>query len=212
MLRVLNIVRLYLGLFRVASNPKNTAAALAIAERLRSLGLLEAEEQKLRSDQDSVEVIEARKLVSRIDLKELNQLAEGTLGKIYSAHMLKHNLDPEFYKNIEIVDGVTFGMMRLRQTHDLWHMMTGFDTSVPGELGLQAFMMAQTHSPLAPLLIGGRLFAIVVRDPKEALQIVDSVARGWIMGRHSKPLFPINWEQHWSTPLSELQKQYISMI
>ncbi len=210
MKRFFSILRLYIGLMRVANNPNNTAAALAIAERLRELGLIEAEERKLMSDPESALVIKKRKTLGPIDLQKLNKLPEGSLGKVYSSHMLKLGLNPEFFKNIEIVDGITLGMMRLRQTHDLWHVMTGFDTSVPGELGLQAFMLAQTDSPLSPLLIGGRLFAVAVKDPSEVPLIFESVTHGWILGKNSKPLFPIDWEANWETPLQEMQSKYIS--
>ena len=210
MKRIISILRLYFGLMRVANNPNNTAAALAIAERLRELGLVEAEERKLMSDPESAVVIANRKTLGRINLQKLNELPDGSLGKVYSTHMLNLGLDPEFFKNIEIVDGITLGMMRLRQTHDLWHVMTGFDTSVPGELGLQAFMLAQTDSPLSPLLIGGRLFAVAIKDPSEVPLILESVTRGWTLGKNSKPLFPIDWEANWETPLHEMQNKYIS--
>ena len=33
-------------------------------------------------------------------------------------------------------------MHRLRETHDIVHVLTGFGTDGPGELGLQAFNLA----------------------------------------------------------------------
>ena len=208
--RFINVIRMYFALLKIATNPNSTASAISMADRLRDLGLLDAEERKLMSDAASAEVIKQRKMMGRIDLLKLNTLPEASLGRIYSSHMLSLGLDPEFYKNIPIVDNVTLGMMRLRQTHDLWHVMTGFDTSVPGELGLQAFMMAQTASPLAPLLIGGRLLTTVIKDPKEVPLILDSVARGWLLGKNSKPIFAIDWEKHWETPLLDLQIEYLA--
>ncbi len=212
MKRMFHLIRLYICLMKISSNPNNSAAAIAIADRLRDLGLLDAEEQKISSDPASAEVIRQRKLMGKIDLNELNLLPEGSLGKVYSSHMLALGLNPEFYQSIDVVDGITLGMMRLRQTHDVWHIMTGFDTSVPGELGLQAFMLAQTASPLAPLLIGGRLFAVAVKDPLEASAIIDHVARGWLLGKNSKPIFAIDWEKNWETPLAQLQQEYFGIL
>jgi ubiquinone biosynthesis protein Coq4 len=37
-------------------------------------------------------------------------------------------------------DDTSYLLLRLRQTHDLWHVVTGFSTNVPGELGLKAFV------------------------------------------------------------------------
>lgn len=41
----------------------------------------------------------------------------------------------------------------MRQTHDIVHILTNFNTSQEGEMGLQAFYLAQRCSPLSPLLI-----------------------------------------------------------
>ena len=42
--------------------------------------------------------------------------------------------------------------LRLSQTHDLWHVITGFDTMVAGEIGLQAFHLTQFPHPLGAVL------------------------------------------------------------
>jgi ubiquinone biosynthesis protein COQ4 len=208
MKKIWNILHLFIALARVAKNPKNTKTALAMAERLQNLGLLEAELEAVSKSPAAVEVIKSRKMMSQIDLHMLKAMPEGSLGHTYSTHMLSLGLDPEFYKTLEIKDDVSFVMMRLRQTHDLWHVTTGFDTSTPGELGLQAFMLAQTNTPLAPLLIGGRLFAVAIKDPQEVPLIIESVATGWRMGKKAKHLFPIDWEKYWQTPLAEFQQEY----
>jgi ubiquinone biosynthesis protein Coq4 len=99
-------------------------------------------------------------------------------------------------------------MMRLRQTHDLWHTLTGFGTSIADELGLQAFTLAQVHSPLAPLLIGSRLVVASLFRPLEAREIISRVCLGWQMGTNAKQIFAIDWESHWQTPLSLLRNEY----
>ena len=63
--------------------------------------------------------------------------------------MIRMNLDP---KDILVPENVgsDFDYVRahLRETHDVWHPVTGFDTDVAGELGLQAFYLAQFQAPL----------------------------------------------------------------
>lgn len=46
-----------------------------------------------------------------------------------------------------------FIVHRLRETHDIVHVLIGFGTDPTGELGLQAFNLAQNRSPLAVMLI-----------------------------------------------------------
>ncbi len=43
--------------------------------------------------------------------------------------------------------------LRLSQTHDNWHPITGFDTSTIGEIVLQAFRLSQFPYPLASRLM-----------------------------------------------------------
>ena len=38
-------------------------------------------------------------------------------------------------------------IQRLRQTHDLWHVVTGYDTDPASEVALQAFTYAQLRAP-----------------------------------------------------------------
>lgn len=208
MKRLWNLTCLVIRLFQIATNPNNTKAALAIAENLLNLGLIKDEVDKIKSTGEGAGAMERKKLLSPINLDVLQNCAPGTLGRVYSDRMLAENLLPEFYKPIDIVNDETFVMMSLRQTHDLWHAITGFGTSAPEELGLQAFMMAQCHSPLPPILIGGRLIASAIRSPGECRSIVEQVAKGWLMGKRSKPIFALDWELHWDTPLQQLREAY----
>jgi ubiquinone biosynthesis protein Coq4 len=122
--------------------------------------------------------------------------------------MIRNHLDPNFYKTFEITNDAIMTIMRLRQTHDLWHVMTGFSTSVQDELGLQAFTYAQTASPLSPLLIGGGLLRAGFKNRQLTAPILESVAKGWAMGKKARPLFPLDWEANWKTPLTELRRDY----
>jgi len=36
-------------------------------------------------------------------------------------------------------------------------------------------------------------------------QIMDGLTQGWIMGKRAKPLFGIQWNKLWSTPLADLR-------
>lgn len=201
-------IQLFRNLAKIAKNENETAAALSLGEYLYKLGLLEANLKKVSSDSHDLQVIKDRRMLRTVSLQDLQKLPEQTLGRVYADHMIRLNLDPNFFKMFHINDDSIFVLMRLRQTHDLWHVMTGFDTSVSGELGLQAFMMAQVHSPMGPLLIGGRLAMSALRNPQEARSILSQVARGWTMGEKAKPLFGIDWEKNWATPLKDLRRTY----
>lgn len=208
MKRIFYIIRLFLNLRKISKDPNDTDAALSVADNLYLLGLLEFEIQYLKQTHTHVEQFKSRYMLPEINLQHLQKLTEGSVGKVYSDHMVKNNLQPDFYKIHAIVNDTTYMMMWMRQTHDFWHAITGFQTSVPHELGLQAFMQAQVNTPLAPLLIGGRIIAATFKNFGEVREILDSVSKGWTMGRDAKCIFPIHWDKHLQTPMSELRKEF----
>jgi ubiquinone biosynthesis protein COQ4 len=201
-------LRLYWALFRISMNPENTKAALDVGEAMYRIGATEMAREKLAAQPESLQIIQSRKLMAPIDLKELQKLPEGTLGRVYADHMISNNLNPNFFKTFRITNDAVMVIMRLRQTHDLWHVMTGFSTSVQDELGLQAFLHAQTAAPLSPLLIGGGMLRAGFKDRKLAAPILECIAKGWMMGKKARPLFPLDWEANWRTPLADLRRQY----
>lgn len=201
-------IKLFYYILKISKNPEDTMAALKVAEALHGLNLIEQETAKLRYLPEFQGMWAQKKMMKPFNLKEMQKLPVGTVGRAFADHMISRNLDPDFYNVLEINSEETYAMMRLRQTHDLWHVFTGFDTNVPDELGLQAFMLAQTHSPLAPMLIGSGLVKNGLMEPAKARDIVLKVSQGWQMGMNAKNVFAIDWESHWETPLKDLRSQY----
>src|SRR5689334_8061536 len=86
---------------------------------------------------------EQRKIDSRtIDLDQLAALPAGTLGHAYATFLRSHGLTPDVFD--EAPAGVrdpkmAYMIQRARQTHDLWHVVTGCETDPAGEVALQAF-------------------------------------------------------------------------
>ncbi|MGZ5278634.1 MAG: Coq4 family protein [Pseudobdellovibrionaceae bacterium] len=207
-MQILWKIRLVWALIRISSNPNNTPAVFAIGEAFYHLGATEAAREKLSSQPDSLEVIKSRKMLKPVNLQELQKLPPGTLGRVYADHMIGNNLDPNFYKTFEVTNDSIMAIMRLRQTHDLWHVVTGFSTTVEDELGLQSFMYAQTAAPLSPLLIAGGLLRASFKNRRMSAPILDCVATGWMMGKNARPLFAVDWEANWLTPLADLRREY----
>lgn len=90
---------------------------------------------------------------------------------------------------------------RLRQTHDLWHVLTGYDTDVVGEVELQAFSYGQLRTPFA-LLVGT---LGVLRAHSRRKQAAARVWNAYWRGRLSKQLSWRVWEREFAKPLSEVR-------
>lgn len=212
MKKVYYFFKLLLNLSKIAKDEKNTDAAIMIADCLYHMDLLEAEEKMAKIDQAGTDLVSQRRMMDGYDIQKLNELPDGTLAKSYANHMISQNLQPNFYKNIPVVNDSTYIMMRMRETHDLWHILTGFNTTVPGELGLQAFMFAQLHTPFAPIVICGRSLVSVFKKPDEVVEVFENVSKGWQMGRKAKPIFGLDWEKNWAKPVNQLREEYQIVI
>jgi len=79
-----------------------------------------------------------------VDMKALRALPDGTVGREFARLLDKNGLSPLVVSQAmkERFAGRPFAM-RYTTTHDLFHVITGFPTTIAGEMGLLAFMIAQ---------------------------------------------------------------------
>lgn len=149
---------------------------------------------------------EQRAIDSRtIDLDTLAKLPAGTLGHAYAAFMRAHGLTPDVFdgRPDDVRDDrAAYVIQRMRQTHDLWHVVTNAETDPAGEVALQAFTYAQVHAPSSGILAAlGTL-----RSLRYTRDVVRDVITMYRLGRDAEPLVVFPWEDHWATPLSDVRR------
>ena len=90
---------------------------------------------------------------------------------------------------------------RLRDSHDVWHVVTGYGTDLLGESALLAFTFAQTRAPGIGLLVAAAL--VRAGDPDARRLILDGFLRGvraaWL------PVAP--WETLLAEDLQEVRRR-----
>ena len=164
--------------------------------------------EKMR-DQFSVDPVGRAAIAEKhrlhVDLAALSKLPAGTFGRAFADHMIKNKLDPAAIPTLPGDGELEFIRAHLYETHDVWHAVTGFDTDVAGELGLQAFYAAQAPGglPLMLLAMGFLNTAMYAMDDRE--RRLDAIARGWEMGRRARPLFGVRWDLLWEKPVDEVR-------
>jgi ubiquinone biosynthesis protein COQ4 len=141
-----------------------------------------------------------------VNLDELGKLPPGTLGREFADHMRSNDLDPAAIPTLDASDDLAFVRAHLYETHDVWHVVTGFRTDVAGELGLMAFYSTQGPGGLPWMLLAmgflnTALYAMDDRDRR-----IDTIGRGWEMGKRAKPLFGVRWDEMWTLPLDVVRK------
>jgi ubiquinone biosynthesis protein COQ4 len=141
----------------------------------------------------------------KVDLKALSKLPHGTFGRVFADHMIAANLDPSALPTLEANNRVAYFRAHLYETHDIWHAATGFGTDLVGELGLQAFYLAQIPGPLPSLLVAVGFLRSGIYDQELTVPFMDALIRGWRMGKSAQPLFGVRWDEMWTLSLAEVR-------
>ncbi|MBD2627341.1 Coq4 family protein [Trichormus variabilis] len=149
-----------------------------------------------------------RWLPAPINLDELSKLPEGTLGNVYATEMKARGFDPNFYKKVPVVDDISYLKMLWRTTHDIYHVVAGFETDVLGELGLQAFVLAQTPIPISIMLVSFGMVLISLYQPAKLKPLMTEISRGYRLGSHTPGKFIAQkWDQFWDIPVIKIRAQ-----
>ncbi|WAL58390.1 Coq4 family protein [Thermocoleostomius sinensis] len=189
------------GFMAFVKNPGDTESVFDIAEAMGQTEAQAAAMEYLKSIPEVAQIIAERYIAPTPNLQKLLALPTDSLGYVYSSHLTEANFDPEFYRKVVIQDDFTYIALRMRQTHDIWHTVTGFGVDVMGEIGLQAFQLAQNRSPLAVMLMAGALLS-TIRTSGNLNTLMQVMDRGYRMGVQAKPFLAQKWEEAWDKPLA----------
>jgi len=140
-----------------------------------------------------------------VDFDALRKLPDGTLGREYTRFLDANNIGPEPFEKLppDVEDQrAAFIMLRMRQTHDLWHVLTGYEPDVRGEVLLQCFTYAQVGAPSAFLL---SFFGSLRWRKLTGKHHIQNLRTAYRRGKRAMPLAMFRWENEWATPVSELR-------
>lgn len=141
---------------RLVANPDDTAEVFVIIDALSGKNGERLFERFRQTATGQRVLRERRDITARLaDQPGLLALPEGSLGHTYAEFMAREQLSPDGLAEAsawsedaappEDADRALFGA-RLRDTHDLWHVVTGYGRDLVGEASLLAFTYAQTKN------------------------------------------------------------------
>src|SRR5690606_26143100 len=133
---------------------------------------------ELQSDPALCARLRERARLGPVELERLKVLPKGTLGAEYAAFMRARNLSAGTLSPPRVDTELGYVAAHVRESHDLWHVLTGFDTDVAGELGLQAFYVAQLRVPFGMLLVSLGLLNGLFSSACERERRMRAVVRG----------------------------------
>lgn len=142
-------------------------------------------------------------------MNELLAIPTGTLGHVYAIFMtseeLSHPPNPELPTNV--TDDDAYLQLRIRRTHDIWHVIAGLPISVTGEAATNGLTTEQLRWPGSALLIAADLIHRVSAPDNEstashdAVDLGVAVAHGLMLGATAPPLPAQRWEEGWDRSL-----------
>jgi ubiquinone biosynthesis protein COQ4 len=203
----LQSLRMVASLAEFLKHPDSLESVFKIAGSLRNSALSAQMFRHLLENPSMASLVAENWRPAPIDLNALERLPEGSLGHEYARQLRSQGLTPDSLIDPNpITSPQDYVTHRLRETHDIVHVLTGFGVDGPGELGLQAFNLAQNRSPLAVMLIfGGMLSALQNDEPLEPL--LSALARGFELGLKSECVIAQKLEEGWERPLDDWRQQ-----
>ena len=194
------------------ANPENTAEVFKIIEALKG-GSLPRAVERLRATPEGAELLRHKPEILPLlnDRDALRAMPAGSVGRAYLKFVEARDLSAdglvaaseEAPRGREKSPDERWLANRLRDIHDLQHVVCGYGPDELGELCLRAFTTAQTPNRGISFIIvmGRRQF----RQVAPQLSIDDCVAEGRATGETAKWFATVSWEQRLTEPLQQLR-------
>jgi ubiquinone biosynthesis protein COQ4 len=195
------------GTVALIKDPEQTDSVFDIEDGIRHTKAVQLSVEYAKSKPGVAQIFEERYLAPSPDIDALLKLPSESLGYAYASYITESHFDPNFYRKEEVEDDISYMFMRMRQTHDIWHIVAGFGTSVNGEMGIKSFEIAQIHRPLAAMLVAGALLRTLFKCPEHLDSLLNQIALGYRAGAKAKPFLAQKWEEHWEKPLAEWRSE-----
>ncbi len=190
------------ALYDLARDPSRLDRVLALGEAV-NLPIFEKVWNRFQSDPEGRKILAERPLIdsAHVDFDALEALPDESLGREYVRFLRANGITPDVFRPppATVDPRAAYLVQRIRQTHDLWHVVTGYKPDIPGEILLQAFTFAQLRAPSA--------FLIMVLGTLRHRVSVRSVRQAHARGRRARFLGTVRWEQRWANPVAALREE-----
>lgn len=131
-------------------------------------------------------------------VEDLGRCAPGTLGHAYYHFITDNGLSPDYLPRSRPETDLGFHARRVEETHDIWHVVLGYQPDLPGEIGILSFFIGHLlralkrerllGSRFGVLLILALLAHVAAFRPRLLPASLANLVRGAQRGRSTRPL------------------------
>jgi len=202
-----NEARLALAALRVYRDPDRLDEVLEAARRFsKSKDVDRVAASMCDASPAFAEALRAKYKIE-YDLADLARRPAGSLGRAVADHCAKWKIDPATFPVRPNETPGDYIMVHVENTHDVWHPVCGFESDAAGEIGLQAFYLAQFPNLLGLLLMAiGNMHALKSDAHGTYPRLMEEITRGWLLGKRATSLFGVRWDAQWDRPLRDVQR------
>ena len=195
---------------RLVRNKEDTAQVFEIMRALSGRSIGRGYNRMLRTMEGGRQAFLREELAHRLDDPEwLARFGPGTVGAAYRAFreargFTAEGLADEARKVAPLIDAehpVIWYSRRLRDVHDVWHVLTGYETDALGEACVVAFSYAQTRN-LGFAFIGWGAAREIQRENR-SIPARKAVWEAYRHGRAARWLPGLDYEALLARPLDE---------
>lgn len=180
---------------------------------------IDAYMQELHAIPGATAFLKERYIAEPLTVEGLKHYAPGSLGHAYREFVVANNLIENFGRDYRVFqarlndtgklsrmpDDMGYMMVRGTQLHDFMHVLTGYGATIPGELSLAAYYLAQIRFPYHAIRLAVTMAHTALVSPKGVTSTMDAFVDGWQYGRATTNLNFAHWEERLAEPLVSLQ-------
>jgi ubiquinone biosynthesis protein Coq4 len=161
----------------------------------------------LKADPKTAPAMAARGSFGPIALSDLEGLPPGSLGRVFADHCRARGLDPNLV-HVPPDDEIGWFLNHLYQTHDIWHVVTGWGNDLAGEVGLGGFYAAQLRSPTFFGYMQALVNFNVIWRRADLDEVSAAFSEGYRCGKAAEPLFGTDWDELWTLPIRQVRERF----
>lgn len=172
-------------------DPTNTPGIFEMTESFQKAAPPEIIEMLLKPmfENPSIQAAFAERYWPKIPtLQQLEGYPPGSFGHEAFLFFKKWNLDVDLFPEPDFSSMQAYLTSRIYQSHDFWHVLAGYDTSLEQELALQAFGVGQYKQPISLAIIAGGLIHVLQKHPDQAVPALAQIADGFERGSNAANL------------------------
>ena len=176
----------------------------------------------LTADPDLADLVSGAQWASPVNLDDLVGLPDGSFGRAYCDWIADNDLNPRIASDYQrwhmelaaagelddMPEPVRHAVVRLFQTHDFQHLVTGYGSCPQGEIAMFAFCLAQIRFPYFAMWVSAMTADICFVQPELIEPMMDAIADGWQLGRSVRNIQAERWEEMLAEPLAEVRARY----